>query len=283
MVARKSERISYLSAVSSFLFGFSIGLSIDYESPSGRIRLISISEQHEGLLGRKARLAYLRDKELLPENHELSTAMQSVLDRLLSNSRFKVFIVNDGQINAISFPDGSILVHTGIFTVCENTDEAACVLAHECAHILLRHSAELHSITEFSLWPLGIALSWIIASGFFVTVPWLGKLEEWIFIKGIFNQTLETEADRIGLDLLISSGLGGTTEDILAFWRNFLTLSRGSPPNFGSHPPTEIRLRKIEEYLKMKNPIRTKTSSSVSHEDIVKVYHKRISKKSLEY
>jgi len=53
--------------------------------------------------------------------------------------RFEFRIVEDSSINAFAMPGGGVVVHSGLLLAAEGPEEVAGVLAHELAHVTLRH------------------------------------------------------------------------------------------------------------------------------------------------
>ena len=43
------------------------------------------------------------------------------------------------EINAYAAPGGNVMVTTGLYRIIENEEQLAAVLAHEIAHITLKH------------------------------------------------------------------------------------------------------------------------------------------------
>src|SRR5688572_17198246 len=68
--------------------------------------------------------------------------------------RFK--IVNDPSINAFALPGGYIYVHNGAIQAADNEAQIAGVLAHEIAHVALRHGTNQASKAYIAQAPLAI-------------------------------------------------------------------------------------------------------------------------------
>ena len=52
----------------------------------------------------------------------------------------RMVLISDPGLNAYSFPDGAIYIHTGLLSHLENEAELALLLAHELAHVTGRHA-----------------------------------------------------------------------------------------------------------------------------------------------
>ncbi|MBM3575932.1 MAG: Zn-dependent protease, partial [Alphaproteobacteria bacterium] len=56
-------------------------------------------------------------------------------------SAYKVTILNTPVVNAFALPSGNLYVTRGLLALAADASEAAAVMAHEIAHVTLRHSA----------------------------------------------------------------------------------------------------------------------------------------------
>lgn len=54
----------------------------------------------------------------------------------------RFYVIKDDSINAFAIPGGNIYVHTGLLSSADDEAELAAVLAHECGHVIRRHSAQ---------------------------------------------------------------------------------------------------------------------------------------------
>jgi len=68
--------------------------------------------------------------------------------------RFKV--VNDRAINAFALPGGPIYINRGVIEAAENESQLAGVIAHETAHVALRHGTNQASKASAAQVPLAI-------------------------------------------------------------------------------------------------------------------------------
>ena len=60
------------------------------------------------------------------------------------NTRFTVTILDSAEVNAFALPGGYIYVTRGILALANDQSELAAVLAHEIAHVVLKHRARPH-------------------------------------------------------------------------------------------------------------------------------------------
>ena len=118
----------------------------------------------------------------------------------------KVLLVREASLNAFSFPDGAIYIHTGLLARLEHESELALLLAHEIVHITRQHALQAAMLDcrkgaggPFDGRELSDSLSW-----FHDTSPALGDPVPLNAVRDL-RRTLEHEADRVGLDMLIKS------------------------------------------------------------------------------
>ena len=77
-------------------------------------------------IGRKIVPAYIRT---LPIDHP-------------DHIDFKYYLVDDASLNASAFPNGTVVIHTGLVKNMTNEAQLASVIAHEIAHVTQKHQAK---------------------------------------------------------------------------------------------------------------------------------------------
>jgi predicted Zn-dependent protease len=70
--------------------------------------------------------------------------MQSILNELLETEpslagKIKIFVTRYSSVNAISLPEGTILLNIGLIASTENESQLAALICHEIAHIKKQH------------------------------------------------------------------------------------------------------------------------------------------------
>jgi len=117
---------------------------------------------------------------------------------------FRFFVVEEPSINAESFPDGTLLVNTGLLGALENEAQLAFVLSHEMAHVLQTHYRREVEETRGSR--IGLTIAGLAAGAFIGDV---GIFISQIGIASVVNghqRELENQADRLGLQNIIEHG-----------------------------------------------------------------------------
>ncbi len=161
------------------------------------------------------------------------------------NYRFKV--VNARDINAFALPGGPMYVNRGMIEAAKNEGEMAGVMAHEIAHVALRHgtaqATKQNSIGNQIL-GIGAILGGAILGG--QTGAQLGQ----IFAAGYFlrySRDYETQADILGAQILADAGYD--PRDLANMFRTIQQQSGGSrqPEWLSSHPDPGNRFEKINK------------------------------------
>jgi predicted Zn-dependent protease len=159
-------------------------------------------------------------------------------------------IKDDKQANAWCMPGGKIAVYTGILKFTQDETGLAVVMGHEVAHALARHGNE--RMTQ----GLGLSLiSTLLAFGLSENDPGTRNLFLGAFGAGAqygiilpFGRSQESEADRLGLQLMARAGYN--PEAAIPFWQRMGANSKGAPPEFlSTHPSHDTRIADIESFL----------------------------------
>ena len=160
---------------------------------------------------------------------------------------FEFFLSADRSLNASAFLGGKVQVNAGLFHYAENEDEFASVLAHEVTHVTQRHIARFiedqmdrSSMTIASI--VGaIAIALINPTiGAAAITSTTGALAQ---ANINFTRYNESEADRIGLQVLYNSGYNPMAMSEL--FRKLLSMQGNLNPAFAmliDHPLSEIRV-----------------------------------------
>ena len=212
-----------------------------------------LSLQTERRLGESIMREIRRDPDYLddPEIAEYLNGLGARLVAAAPSARqdFELFAIRDASINAFALPGGFIGVHTGLISAADSESEIASVLAHEMAHVTQRHIARQLGIQKQMQLPMMIAMAAALllarsrpdlASGAAVAAQG-GVIQSQLS----FSRDFEREADRIGFQTLVGSGLD--VRAMGAFFEKLQRLTRiadsGNVPSYlRSHPVTTERI-----------------------------------------
>jgi beta-barrel assembly-enhancing protease len=140
MVSKTSDM-----AVSSGAMSADHAASIKKTSSAFRSSAADISESEEYYIGR-AVSAQILARYKPYDDDDLHAYLQSVLqivamssDRPVTFKGYHIQVLDTDEINALSAPSGFVFITTGLLKQVENEDQLGCVLAHEVAHVALKH------------------------------------------------------------------------------------------------------------------------------------------------
>ena len=162
------------------------------------------SEEEQRIINRSG-LIY-KDEEL--ENYLNEIARKLTPPEVLNYIQFKVKVIKNPYLNAFSYPNGVIYVHTGILARMDNEAQLATLLGHEITHITHRHAVrtfrDIKNKTAF-LATLQVSLAVFNNDIVRELVNILGAIGTIAAVSG-YSQELETQADVEGFKLMLSAG-----------------------------------------------------------------------------
>ena len=194
------------------------------------------------------------------------------------------FLVASNEINAFAGPGGYIGVNSQLILASESESELAAVMAHEMAHVRLHHLYRMMEHQKQMRIPMIASVLASVALG--AINPTLGSGALMASLTGLaqdninFVRSSEKEADRIGIDMLIKSGLD--PRGMAGFFKKMQQNARyyytdNIPAILRSHPIDEDRIAEAEsrslhlakknvsdslDYRLFKELIRTSVSSN---------------------
>ncbi|MBE0659003.1 MAG: M48 family metalloprotease [Bryobacteraceae bacterium] len=115
--------------------------------------------------------------------------------------------VNDRGINAFALPGGHIYINRGVIEAADTESQLAGVMAHEAAHVALRHGTNQASKASAAQMPLAI-LGGLLGSN--STGAALAQLGAGFTVNSIllkYSRDAERQADLMGTQILFDSGL----------------------------------------------------------------------------
>lgn len=163
----------------------------------------------------------------------------------LKDYKWEYHLVKDSTVNAWCMPGGKIVFYTGILPICQGETGVAVVMGHEVAHALADHGAQ--RMSAGTLQQLGA-----VAGNIAIKDP--QKLNIFNQAYGIgsqlgvmlpFSRSHETEADRIGLQIMAIAGYN--PDEAAELWKRMSAKSGGqAPPEFMStHPSNQTRISNL--------------------------------------
>ncbi|MFC5045433.1 M48 family metallopeptidase [Aquimarina hainanensis] len=168
----------------------------------------------------------------------------------LKDYKWEYNLVEDKTVNAWCMPGGKIVFYTGILPIAQNETGIAAIMGHEVAHALANHGQQRMSAGQIQQ-----------VAGVATSVAMSGKSQETQQIIGTafglgtqfgvmlpFSRSHETEADKIGLQLMAIAGYN--PDEAANLWRRMKANSGGqAPPEFMStHPSNDTRIANLTKW-----------------------------------
>lgn len=166
--------------------------------------------------------------------------------------QWQVHAIKSSQLNAYVMPGGKIVFYSGIIERLQLSDaEIAAIMGHEIAHALREHSREKMSRSMATGSVIGIAAS---ALGLSSGQAELANLAGTVGLDLPHSRTQESEADKIGLELMARAGYNPNAA--ITLWQKMQAHSGSGTPQFlSTHPNSGNRIKHIQELLPAVMPL----------------------------
>ncbi|MCI4644166.1 MAG: M48 family metallopeptidase [Hyphomonadaceae bacterium] len=253
-------------------------MSIEDSVRLGAQSYVQILQQEGGnvLCSRAARSCDINERELVRTVNEIGARLQvaavQLEEELLSQgysftpvaSEFEwtYNVVASNQPNAFCLPGGYVAVYTGILDITGNydgqvnmadiddVDKLAVVMGHEIGHALAHHGAERMSqqqIVQMGSLAVGLGMGDMSAAQRQGVMQAFGMAAQGGILK--FSREHETEADKIGLDLLVRACFD--PREAPELWERMGEQGGGQrPPEWMStHPASETRAENFRRWM----------------------------------
>lgn len=166
----------------------------------------------------------------------------------LQDYQWEYNLVQDEAVNAWCMPGGKIVFYTGIMPICQGETGVAVVMGHEIAHALADHGAQRMSAAMVQQ---GVAIAGNIAiddpqkRNIFNQAYGIGST---VGVMLPFSRSHETEADRIGLQIMAIAGYN--PDEAAELWKRMKAKSGGqAPPEFlSTHPSNDTRIANLTSW-----------------------------------
>lgn len=220
-------------------------------SPTGRSQLIFMPDSELNSMGLQAFETMKRDNQI-SSNASSNQFVRCIVEAITREvgGQWEVAVFEDNSLNAFALPGGKIGVHSGLINLVDNQHQLAAVIGHEVGHVLARHSNERMSQQIGT--QMGISLVQAIAA------PQTALGQSAIGLLGVgaqygvimpFSRLHESEADRIGLDLMSKAGFDPAESIVL--WQKMAQASHGPRPVefLSTHPSHSTRIQDLQARL----------------------------------
>jgi beta-barrel assembly-enhancing protease len=211
------------------------------------------SKDQDIQLGKEAAAEVEKQGDVIA-NRDLTAYINAIGAKLAAQPQadkypYRFRVVNDPTINAFALPGGAAFVHTGLIAAVDNESQLAGVLAHEIAHVALRHGTNQASKANLIQLPALLA-SAALGSGSMLAQ--LGQLGIGLGANSAllhFSRSAETQADLLGVQ--IASQAGYNPMEMARFFQKLEDEGGARGPQFFSdHPNPGNRTKAIEDEIR---------------------------------
>ncbi|MBD0778888.1 M48 family metallopeptidase [Maribacter sp. ANRC-HE7] len=166
----------------------------------------------------------------------------------LKDYKWEYNLVDDKTVNAWCMPGGKIVFYTGILPIAKSERGIAVIMGHEVAHALADHGAQ--RMSAGTLQQLGavagnVAIQDEQKRNMFNQAYGLGSS---VGLMLPFSRSHETEADRIGLQIMAIAGYDPA--EAAELWKRMKANSDGQaqPEFLSTHPSNDTRIANLTEW-----------------------------------
>lgn len=213
------------------------------------------SKEQDVQLGREASQQVLQQYQPV-QNQSLQNYLNDVGRRLASTPvatksgfPFNFTLLNDKSVNAFALPGGPMYVFTGLLGAADNEAQLAGVMAHEMAHVILRHGTNQASKSNLIQLPAMLAG---IAVGNHSMMGQLAQLGIGLGANSVllkFSRTAEEQADAMGARMMSEAGYNPI--EMARFFEKLEAGGGSSGPQFlSSHPNPGNRVKAVEAEIR---------------------------------
>jgi len=169
---------------------------------------------------------------------------------------YHFYVIKEDSYNAFASPAGHIFVNSGLIEAMEHEEELAGVIAHEIAHVSLRHiSKKIERSKKIGMATLaGIVAGVLLGSGGAAEAAnavTVGTLAAGQSIALAYSRDDESEADQVGLEHLNRAGY--SAQGLLTVLNKMRSRqwfgSKQIPTYLQTHPASEARMVYIDMWL----------------------------------
>ncbi len=182
---------------------------------------------------------------------------------------FTIKVLDNDELNAFALPGGFFFVNTGIIRLAESESELAGVMAHEIAHVAARHGTRQASRAEITNWAT-IPLIFMGGWGGYAVRQAAGLALPVTFLK--FSRGFEEEADFLGVQYLYKTGYDPNS--MITLFERLQAQEKKKPgalsKAFSTHPPTQDRIKKIQQAINEVLPNKAEYALNTSEFDEVR-------------
>jgi Zn-dependent protease with chaperone function len=218
--------------------------------------LFSVAQDQE--IGRQSAVEAERQLPILA-NRSIEGYINAVGKRLAAvapgaNYPYQFKVVNASDINAFALPGGYLYLNRGLIEAAQNEGQLAGVMAHEMAHVALRHGTNQASKAYLGQAGLGV-MGGLVGGKSSSTQKAIGAIGGFglntLFLK--FSRTDEEQADIVGAQMMAKAGYD--PKDMVDFFEMLRSKAARDPGKveqfFSTHPAPQNRASRIRKEMRL--------------------------------
>ena len=207
------------------------------------------SKDQDVQLGQQAAQQVAQQVDIV-DNRNLQRYIDKIGQRLAGQQGageypYEFTLINDPSINAFALPGGPIFVNSGLIAAAENEAQVAGVLAHEIAHIALRHATSQASKANLLQFPAALAAAMIGQGSVGAQVGQMGLGFGLNALMLRYSRGAEEEADALGARIMAAAGYNPL--EMARFFEKLEGEGGQRAPQFlSSHPSPGNRVQDVQ-------------------------------------
>jgi Zn-dependent protease with chaperone function len=182
---------------------------------------------------------------------------------------YQAKVVNASDVNAFALPGGFLYVNRGLIDAARTEGELAGVVAHEVAHIALRHGTHNASKAYATQAGLGV-LGGILGRGQSRTTQSIINAVGGLGLNAVFlkySRDAETQADIVGAQMMARAGYDPM--EMVSFFELLNSQERGRSVEFLSdHPNPANRANRVRQEAQALGAVRRASTSTGEFQDV---------------
>ena len=176
---------------------------------------------------------------------------------------YQAKVVNAADVNAFALPGGFLYVNRGLIDAARSEGELAGVVAHEIAHIALRHGTHNASKAYAAQAGLGV-LGGILGRGKGQSTQTIINAVGGLGLNAVFlkySRDAETQADIVGAQMMARAGYDPM--DMVSFFEFLNSQQKGRSVEFlASHPNPANRANRVRQEAQALGAVRRASTNS---------------------
>ena len=223
-----------------------------------------ITPEQEYFIGRAVGANILSSYRLWDGNPALTNYLNLICSAIVINSPrpdifngYRVGILDSNEINAFATPGGHILVTRGLINAARSEDALAGVIAHEIAHIQLKHGIKsirnsriFEAIVVTGTTAVNVATNMDTSQLTEVFTGSVGEIVNTLVTNG-FSREQEFEADNTAMALMASAGYN--PQGLIDMLRQLSTVQVAGAGFGRTHPTPAARITNAERTIRNYN------------------------------